>query len=222
MSQYIDTNICTVSTTSQHDVEAWKKERLGYFTATRWKTLILYCKTDEQKRAFARKICGIDKDEIPPENMKYVKYGLDNEDKVRKILESITGRTIHELGLIKSKVYEMFACSVDGVFECDLNTNNPEYEIAEFKTTKKESPTESYPDFREIDIGYYWQMQHNMVLTGAKKCHFFSYSYTSNLIYYRVVPFNEEVWKYLKPIGIDFCHNYIDPIYDRVTKVTKI
>lgn len=220
MTEYINKDICIVSSISQHDVENWKLDRYGYFTGTRYNQLINFCKTDEQKRALARKICGIDKDKIPEENMKYVKYGIDNEDNIRKILETMTGRKIHEAGFIKSKIYKGLGCSVDGIFECDIN--NSEYEIAEFKTTKKECPNESYPDFREINIGYYWQMQNNMAITGSTKCHFFSYSYTSNLIYYRVVPFDQKVWDYLRNIAIDFCINYIDPIYDRETKTVKI
>lgn len=214
MAQFVNSNICTVSSTSQHDVESWKRERLGYFTATRWGTLMRFCKTEEQKQELAKKICGLIKDEIPAENMKYVQYGLDNEDTIRKILETQIGMKVYEIGLCKSKIYDMFACSVDGIMENG--------DIAEFKTTKKEAPIDSYPDFREIDLGYYYQMQHNMALTGAKRCHFFSYSYTSNSIYYRIVPFSQTVWDELRPIGIDFVNRYIDPIYDRVNKCPRI
>lgn len=214
MAQYVDHRICTVSNISQHDVENWKKERFGYITGTRWKTLILFSKTEEAKQELAKKICGIIQDTIPDENMKYVKYGLDNEDKLRKLLETQIGAEIFEIGLVKSSLDNIFACSVDGIL-----ANG---DIVEFKTSKKPIPTESYEDFREIDIGYYWQTQNNMAITGAKKCHFFFYSYTDNKIYYRVIPFNQEVWNYLKPQGEAFSRDYIEPIFDLVKRVPKI
>lgn len=214
MAQFVDLRICTVSDISQHDVEAWKKNRLGHVTGTRWKTLILFCKTEEQKRELAGKISGIIPDVIPEENMKYVRYGLDNEDKLRKLLESQIGMEIYEIGLTVSKINNIFACSVDGI--C------PNGDIVEFKTSKKPIPTDSYPDFREIDIGYYWQTQNNMAVTGSKRCHFFFYSYTDKKIYYRLIPFSQEVWDYLRPQGEAFHRDYIEPIFDMVRKVPKI
>lgn len=214
MAQYVNSRICKVSNTPQSDVENWKKERYGYITGTRWKTLILFCKTEEAKHELAKKICGMISDVIPEENMKYVKYGIDNEDKLRKILESQIGAEVYEIGLVKSLLDGIFACSVDGIL-----ANG---DIVEFKTSKKSIPLESYDDFREIDIGYYWQTQNNMAITGSKRCHFFFYSYTDNKIYYRIIPFNQSVWDYLKPQGEAFYRNYIEPIYDNVNKIPKI
>lgn len=199
---FLNENICSVSSTPQSDVETWKRERFGYITGTRWGKII-FSKTEEEKQTLALKICGFIPDEIPEEYKSFAQYGIDNEDKLRKILETQTGQKIHEVGLVKSKINPIFACSVDGVMGDD---------IVEFKTTKKEIPTNQYNDYSEINISYIWQMQHNMAITGTNKCHFFLYSYTSNLIYYRIVEFDQEIWDYLKIRGIQYYDNYIKPL----------
>lgn len=205
--EFLNPSRCVISSTLQSDVENWKKERYGFFTATRWNSLINFCRTEEQKQDLAKEICGIIIKKIPDESLPLVQYGIDNEHHLREILETLTGEKVYEVGLIKSKIYPMFACSVDGILGND---------IAEFKTTKKTTPTHSYPDYREINIGYLWQMQHNMFITGAKRCHFLSYSYTDCKLYYRIVDYNPEIWEFLRPQGIDFYNKYILPLLTEI------
>lgn len=113
--QYVNQSICTVSSTPQSNVEQWKKERYGHVTGTTWNGILRFARTEEQKQELANKKCGIIPDEIPEENMKYVRYGIDNEDKLRKILETLLGEEIYELGFAKSLIYPIFGCSVDGI-----------------------------------------------------------------------------------------------------------
>lgn len=200
---FVNTDICSVSLTPQNDIENWKRERFGYITGTKWGKII-FSKTEEEKRNLALKICGFISDDIPEESKLFVQYGIENEDKLRKILENQTGNKIYEIGLAKSKINKEFACSIDGIMENG--------EIVEFKTSKKEIPEYQYSDFREININYLWQMQHNMAITGSKKCHFFLYSYTSNMIYYRIIDFDEKIWKYLKVVGSKYYEEYLEPL----------
>lgn len=200
------------STVMQSNLELWLKDRLGLITGTRYYG-ILRSKTVEQKRIHAMKICGILKDEIPPEAMEQVQYGLDNEDKVRKQMEYQHNVKVHELGFVRKDPDSIFGCSVDGILE--------DGDIAEFKTTKKPFTQEYKSDYSEIQYTHMWQMTHNCACTGAKGCHYMSYHRNENTYYDRYVPFNQSMWDYISGKATIFYTEYIHPIYDLDTRTVR-
>lgn len=210
--EYILNKLAVVSSIPQSDTVNWLKDRFGLITGTKYFT-IFFGKTKEAKIEHAKKICGILADTIAPENMSKVQYGLDNEDKVRDHLEIYLGEKIYELGVVRSSHNSIFACSIDGIL-----SNG---DIVELKTTGKPTPTRVMSDCSEIPIYHLWQMNHNMFCTGAKRCHYYSYSYTSESYYYRCIEFDRDLWNKMRSKAVKFYIDFIDPIYDLQARTVK-
>lgn len=199
-------NRAIISSTPQNDYKKWLSERHGLITGTRYWG-IYYSKDEQEKIDHALKICGLKTDIFSEEALKLTEYGIKNEHILRDFLEQYLGMRIYEIGVVRMDSDSIFACSVDGVLENG--------EIVEFKTTGKETPSQVASDGSEIPINYRWQMNHNMAVTGARKCHYLSYSYTSNLFYYKCFNFDEQLWENdMKPKVIEFYNSYVRPIYD--------
>lgn len=209
---YILNRLAVVSMIPQSDKENWLNDRFGLITGTKYYG-IYFSKTKGVKIDHAKKICGIISDIIPAEHMSKVQYGLDNEDKVRDNLEQHLGEHIYELGVVRMSPDAIFACSIDGIL-----TNG---DIVELKTTAKPTPDRVMSDYSEIQLSYRWQMNHNMFCTGAKRCHFYSYSYTSEEYYYRCVEFDEKLWNEMSAKAISFYEEFVNPIYDLSTRTVR-
>lgn len=210
--EYILNKLAFISSIPQSDLKNWLKDRYGLITGTKYYN-IYYAKSIEAKIEHAKKICGIISDVIPPEQMGKVQYGIDNEHKVRDHLEQFLGEHIYELGVVRMSPDSIFACSIDGILENG--------DIVELKTTGKPTPERAMSDYSEIQLSYRWQMNHNMVCTGAKRCHFYSYSYTSDQYYYRCVEFDEKLWDEMSLRAHVFHTEFIEPIYDLSTRTVR-
>lgn len=226
MSQYIDQTKCTVSMNRQGTSE-WLIERNGFITGSRQGTISIllsqreklngYIKNgnpnarkqnenklkdvENQLKEAAKKFCGIIPDIVASEHMEAVQYGLDNEDRLRNELSERIGQTIHQVGFCRFNKINFLGASPDGILENG--------DIVEIKTTMKPTPEEEKSDFSEIPIGHMQQMQHNMGVMGAARCHYYCYSRTSNSVYYRIIPFDEKEWNERIKMNTFFYNKYM-------------
>lgn len=103
--------------------------------------------------------------------------------------------------------------SVDGVLENG--------DIVEIKTTSKPTPKSHKRDYSEIPLGHMDQMQQNMSVTGARICHYFSFSRTSGKNYYRAVPFMQEKWNLIVRSNTFFYNNYMKKLLQKTSVIEE-
>lgn len=232
MAQFLNNLKCTVSTIPQSD-PAFLEERHGLITGSKRSTISYLLAMKEKFEKFiregdpkmkkqnkdklneillkineaAKKFCGLIPDDVDPEHMEAVQYGLDNEDRLRDELSVKLEQTIYQVGLCRSIQISFMGASPDGVLENG--------DIVELKTTSKAIPTSSKSDYSEIQIGHMEQMQQTMGVTGALNCHYYISSKLTGETYYRCVPFNQQIWNKIVRSNTHFYNTYMRPLLMR-------
>jgi len=106
-----------------------------------------------------------------------LKYGRSAEERARKRFEEVTNRTVIECGLIVKPEQPWCAASPDGL----LLDNNGKLEVLEIKcpySCRDTNISVNYVKDGQLlrSHPYFCQVQFQMYVTNARKCHFFVYS----------------------------------------------
>lgn len=109
-----------------------------------------------------------------------VLHGMASEEEARLFYEKVTGNKITPK-CFQLDSYSFITASLDGVTD-DLSLN------VEIKTPQESSWR--YAEKGEIKSYYYSQIQHQMLVTGAKLCHYWVYNVTKGGLLFEV-PLNE-------------------------------
>lgn len=153
--------------------EAWFAARAGRVTGSRAEAIVARIKSgaeastrrDYRVQLAVERITG-----RPGETGGYVnaemQRGIDLEDKAREVLQQRTGLVVRQTGLVVSDEL-MVGCSLDGDID-DFKS------IVEIKCPKQATHA-SYLRGGVLPGQYRAQIAHNLFVTGAKFCHFFSY-----------------------------------------------
>lgn len=200
----VNTDRCYVVNTQQGCAH-WKLMRKGRITMSALASFLIFAKTEEDKWKAARVICGLEKIEFTDLQKENMAIGNKYEDNVRKEYSKSVGMEVYEAGFCVFRENPIFGASSDGLFENG--------DLLEIKITNNDNPTTIYENYDEIPIYYYYQMQGNMFITDAKRCHYAAYSRKSGNIYSRVIPYNHE--RFINEVYIPSCifhRDYIMPI----------
>lgn len=208
MSQFISVEKCETVQIEQLS-EEWFALRFGFITMSALGSIFIFAKTEGDRQRRARILCGTEKETFTPEVMEIMKYGTMMENEIRSDYSKKVGIPIHEVGICISKINPLFRGSPDGVLENG--------DLIEIKTTGKPTPTTYNEDFSEIPIWHMWQMQGNMFITGAPRCHYVCYSKTDKQTYIRVVNFNPEIWNPIMTRSMRYYNEYMAPILNPPT-----
>lgn len=112
-----------------------------------------------------------------------LQYGRDMEGTARKKYEEVTGARVHEAGLIICEEQPWLACSTDGI----IVGPSGELMVLEIKCPikcREDRISVEYVrngELKKTDQ-YYFQVQMQMYLCKAKKCHFFVFSTADYLL----------------------------------------
>jgi putative phage-type endonuclease len=155
---------------TEQRTDEWHKQRMGKFTASRFGELMTNArKKDEVLGATALSYIYEKAAELLTEERKEIfgaalDWGTENEPVCKAYFEETTGLTIEEMPFVPINEYS--GASPDGMvngelieIKCPYNTSN------HLKTA-----FEGY-----IDPKYMWQMQGQMLATGALACRFVSF-----------------------------------------------
>lgn len=165
--------ICTVHDVAQRTPE-WHTLRLGRLTGSRVNDAMKTIKTGEAAgRKKLRVQLVLERLTGRSQESTYVsaamQTGIDREAEARELYEAITGTLVQSCGFLSHP--ELLAgCSLDGYvgdFEEVIEIKAPEpHTHLEYLTTGK------------VPLDYQRQVLHNLWLSGASRCHWFSYEPT--------------------------------------------
>ena len=122
----------------------------------------------------------------------HLERGIELEGQARSIYELETGRAVSEVGFVTNKsISNVAGCSPDGIVEKGLMEIKCFEDKKHFKMIKQGIVIESQ---------YQWQMQMQMLFTGAEFCDFVVYNpnYKESLLVERVLPDKEKQDKILE------------------------
>ena len=122
----------------------------------------------------------------------HLERGIELESQARSIYELETGRAVSEVGFVTNKsISNVAGCSPDGIVEKGLMEIKCFEDKKHFKMIKQGIVIESQ---------YQWQMQMQMLFTGAEFCDFVLYNpnYKESLLVERVLPDKEKQDKILE------------------------
>lgn len=149
--------------------EGWKKDRVGYVTASRFADVMSKIKSGEAAARYnykaeivAERLTGLPTESYTNAAMQ---WGIDHEDEARAIYATITGKEVAETGLVKHATAKAGA-SPDGLVGNDglIEIKCPNTATHIMTLLSGTSPKK-----------YYAQMQGQMWITGRKWCDFVSY-----------------------------------------------
>ena len=169
----------------------WHRQRLGKFSASRigdliskkaelTKTAISYINDLTAERLLAERITEDDNEfglylDRTNRTSYAMQWGKDMEEVARNKFADLMGWDIEQVGTYTHDEFPYFLVSPDGIV-ADLNI------IVEFKCPQKNNfiayalAMRQGKTLKEIDAGYYWQVQAQLVCTGADKCAFVVYN----------------------------------------------
>lgn len=155
--------------------QTWKELRAGKFTGSEINKIMGkkgLCKTGESyvKKLIAEEhtLCFNDL------NMKSMEWGKLYEPEARFLWSNNRNKKVEQIPFILSDEYDEIGCSVDGI-------NFDEKFIIEIKCPYESVNhfdnllIQSEAEFKELREDYYWQIQHNLFVTGYNLCYFISY-----------------------------------------------
>ena len=162
-------------TTNQSRSNLWLVERRKRLTATKCHKIV-HAKSKKKRLDYLLQTKSL-------EGLPQLKYGIENEDIAREVYEKGTGNKVEKLGLVVKTSKPYLAASPDGVFLKD-----GELYLLEIKCpfTKKEATDLhdheclSEEGYLKKNHQYYTQIQMQMFVCNAKKCHFFLYAPKAN------------------------------------------
>jgi len=158
--------------------EEWFKSRYGRFTGSEvWKLFdtpevrLNYIFDKSKEVIFDRP--------TPSKPNRAMQWGIDHEDEARFLFELESGLKVQDVGFIPFE--EFGGGSPDGVIdeETIIEIKCP-YTIRSHENLK----TQGLPKY------YYWQIQNNLMVTGAVKCYFITYQAKQNDMHYWIVEKN--------------------------------
>lgn len=141
----------------------------------------------------------------------HIDRGNELEEYARKTYELETGNKVIEVGFITNDKYEMAGASTDGLvgedgiieIKCFNNTKH-------FKAILDYKKTGSF----EIESGYIWQVQMELLITEREWCDFVIYNpnYEQELLIQRIYPDEEKQQKLVEGIkkGVEIYRNLIE------------
>jgi len=109
--------------------------------------------------------------------------GINMEPKAREAFEELTSIVMNP-ACFQHDDYEFIKCSVDGI---DFTGN----EILEIKCPGEHPHNQAISG--EVPDHYFLQMQHCMYVTGASRCHFFSYRPECSVPYAHIIVERDDV-----------------------------
>ena len=196
----------------------WFRARAKRLTSSRVAEAIgeHFYEADMTSERVARQLVGLEKKIIPPEAMKRVQYGVDNEDKGRQWYEKTTGYSVVETGHAVPKWNTLLGGSPDGI----VGTRG----LLEIKCPQRMYPPllrymtdlemgHKSDNFDHIYIGHYLQMQTCMAIMGREWCDYVVFCIPEDKVFKQRIPFNKEAWdnKWYPKI-CEFIDNQLKPL----------
>lgn len=147
---------------------------------------ILTAKTPYEKANVAKLMLGLKKKFFTKEELERMNIGTKFESVVRDAYAKQIGLEIFKPDTLILRENPIFAANPDGI--------TSEGDLVEIKISSMPIPEKYHDDYSEISLGWYYQMQGYMYITGIHKCHFVMYSRESDKIYSRIIPYDEKRW----------------------------
>ena len=173
-------NLCYITKTQSHN-QNWKLHRCGRITATFSKTAY-NLKLDNPAKSFISSIMQYNKDFTT----KAMKHGITTESLARKTYFDNESKnhdsfTVEETGLCVNANFPCLGASPDGIVKCKCHKVG----LLEIKCPYKHKTLHEWKEDKLCPIDntdkmkrnhtYYYQVQHQMLITGFEHCDFFVY-----------------------------------------------